>query len=285
MPITEKELPELLEFIGVADVKDVADFKTRFADKWHTADTFFESDAFKSHVGKWNGSLLSKIKGIAKSFGVEVTGKEVDGKEPDQIVEMFAKKLQEMNNEAIETVKSSAKGSKDENYKALEQKYNSAITDFKTIEENNRNLKAEMEKQASEFASKFKEEKLSFRKNNLYSNYKWSKEVDDLRKKGFIATIEEKAKWDLDENDILIPLDAKTGQKFTNPKSHGTFLSAEEFLQREGEAAKVYMSNNDGGKPAPAGGGGWGKAAPAQSGQAPNNNGTQTRELAKGVLG
>lgn len=218
---------------------------------------------------------MSKAKQDGRDFGVDFTNSELDGKSPEEAYKIIMAKMQERNTQLIAEEKKKASGSKDERYAELEAKLNKVSGDYKNLEGINQTLKSEFESKEKAFGEKLKGEKLSFRTKDIFSSFKWGKEVDDLRKKGFMATIAEKAKFDLDENDNLIVLDAKTGQKFSNPKAHSTYLSPQEFLEHEGIEAKVMQINNDGGKPAPAQngwGGNNGNNNSNNNGAAPANN-------------
>ncbi len=279
--ITEKEIPELLEFIGLKDAKDLADFKDRFKTQWHTAESFFESEDFKKHIGKVNGSLVSKSKAIAKQFGIELTGTDIENKKTEEIFETILTKLQESNNGALEDLKKKAGQGKDEKYTQLETNFNNMKRDYDTLTETNKKLKEDWDADKQNFGNTIKNEKLSFRTKDLFANFKWAAEANELTKKGFMASISEKAKFDLDESDNLIVLDAKTGKKFDNPGKHAAFLSPDEFLMKEGVEAKVYKTNNDGGKPASSG---WGSGFNTGENQNQNNNNSQNQPARRNDL-
>lgn len=246
-----EELPSFFEFIGIEEAKDLADLKTKFAERWHTADTFFDSKEFKDHIGKHKGSLISNLRKAGREHGIDFSNSELQDKSPEEAVSMLLVRLQEANNTAMEELKRKSSGSKDEKYTTLETTFNNLKRDFDTLTEANRKIKADWDADKASAAANLKAEKLAFRTKDLYANFKWANGVDDLRKKGFMATITEKAKFDLDENDNLVVMDAQTGKKFSNPKVHTAFLSPDEFLMDEGISAKVYAQNPDGGKPAP----------------------------------
>ena len=244
---TVDELMERLTWAGVEPGESLDDFKKNLNSKYFTEDTFFESEAYKKKIGSINGSLLSKTKAISKQFGIELAKDDIGDKKTEEIFELALSKLQEKNNSIQKELEEKAGKNTDENLKALTSKFEKLQSDYSTIENANKNLKQTFEQKEAEYANNIKSEKINFRKKDMWGNFKWGTD-NEMVKRGFQSVIDEKYDFDLDDNDNLIPLDKKTKAKIPNPKSNTAFLGANEILESEGVAAKVYKLNPDGGK-------------------------------------
>jgi hypothetical protein len=69
---------------------------------------------------------------------------------------------------------------------------------------------------------------------------KLKQNISDLEKAGFNTIIESKYKFELDEQDQLYPVDAKTGERLKSSKQIGAFKSVDEVIMEEANAQKVY---------------------------------------------
>lgn len=235
---------------GLPDETFLDESKKIFDSKYHTAQSFFESQDYKNKVGEWNGSLTIKLIKLAQKFGVEIPGKYREKMEPEKAFEGALTTLQEQENAVKLDLEEKAKKSVDDNYKVLETKYQTIEKDYKNLENVNKELKTTAETDKANYVNQLKTEKLSFREKDLHSKYNWGTD-DELRRMGFVTYMDGKYKNELDESDNLIPIDRKTGEKIPNPDKSKAFMDVDTLWQIEGIKMGVYKTNKDGGKPAP----------------------------------
>lgn len=278
MAITPELQKQIIDWIAVDSGNSLEDFQNNFKKKYDTPENFLESDTFKSKVGKTLGSLTTKIVTFGKEFGVELGNDDIEDIEnaqdgskkrvqkPDKAVQSLLKKMQETANKVISEKENKIKelttsltAGNDEKYKAIEGKYNALSTDYETVKEFNQKLKQEkedLEKSRQEdernYHTKLNEHERSSKEGDLWKEFPWADEANPYVREGFTATVNKKAKFDLDENKSLVVIDKATGKKFPTPGKNEQFLSPKEFLQNEGiEANKtspVYKINPAGGQ-------------------------------------
>lgn len=272
------ELKDLLAYLGMdaEKTKTLEDFKSAFEPEFVRAKNLNEDSEFvKPIIGKVIGTLENEVKKIAKSSGLE---NEIDSDEYksnkflNEKLSFVIKKLGEKSNSQIEEWKTKASQGNDEKVKEYEKKLSSAEQKKKDLEELLNQTKGEYNTFKEQASNQLKGFKLNIIKKDAFSKLPLKSDIKPIELKGFEATIYEKYKLDIDENDVPTVMDTK-GARIPSTKVTGTFKTFEEILQEEATAAGIYQMNSDGGKP---------RQVQAQA--SPNNqttSSTQTRTVAQ----
>ena len=123
------ELKDLLDYLGVEDVKDLDSFKKSFSGKYITRAEANDDDEIKSKItGKITGSITTLAKRL---FGL--TSEEINGKKWEEIVELGKAKQDSL----IEELKSKQGQSSDEAVKELQAKLEKANARLQEYKDNN----------------------------------------------------------------------------------------------------------------------------------------------------
>ena len=233
-----------------------------------TVDGKLSMDKFKEHFNgdagflrrahlkdeiKSNPTLLSEITGsrvgaidttvnkIAKSLGVEFDeelSKAGVEKKIDHVFKTHSKKASEQYNQLksefdAKDVDAIIKTERDK-YSKLEKSF----TDTKgLLEKTASDLEAE-KKGRSEFEKGIT---IKSTHNDAWGKLKFAKDVDDIKRKGFEAIINEKYKLDTDETGKVVAL-TKDGKRIPNPNKNGQFMEVEELYQHEAVSNKLLAT-------------------------------------------
>jgi len=242
------ESKDIIEFLGYnpEEVKSIEDLKSKFNTEFVRASNINEdSEAIKPILGKVYGTLEHEIRKSVKNSGVEI---DLDSDE--------FKSLKKVNDKLSYVVKKVAekKDSEINEYKSLSQKggeekvqeWQTKYEKLKKSKEDADNMIGSLTNEYESFKQKangeIKNVKLDVLKKDVISKVKFKQDISDFEKKGYMATIQEKYVFDLDENEQLTVLD-KNGNKIPSQKVHGTFKTAQEILEEEALAGKLYQVN------------------------------------------
>lgn len=274
------EIKDLLQYLDIKEdqVKDGDKFSLdKFKEAFNGDGGFFRKNQLKDIV-KGDQQLMSEITGsrvgsidtalnrAAKALGVEFddeTGKQGVEKKLDFVVKTHSKKINDelssLKKELeLKDVDAAVKEYKDR-YSKLESKFNDTKGLLeKTVGdlENERKGRAEFEKSL----------KITGAHQGALSKIKFAKDVDELKKEGFLSILSKNYKLDIDENGQVIPL-TQEGKRIPNQMVSGKFLEVEELYQLEavknnliakegtekfakfGERTTVKVDSNDGTRP------------------------------------
>jgi hypothetical protein len=242
------ESKDIIEFLGYnpEEVKSIEDLKSKFNTEFVRASNINEdSEAIKPILGKVYGTLEHEIRKSVKNSGVEI---DLDSDE--------FKSLKKVNDKLSYVVKKVAekKDSEINEYKSLSQKggeekvqeWQTKYEKLKKSKEDADNMIGSLTNEYESFKQKatgeIKNVKLDVLKKDVISKVKFKQDISDFEKKGYMATIQEKYVFDLDENEQLTVLD-KNGNKIPSQKVHGTFKTAQEILEEEALSGKLYQVN------------------------------------------
>ena len=247
------ELKDLMAYLGADSekVKTLEDFKAFFEPEFVRAKNLTEESEFiKPILGKMLGTLENEVKKIAKTGGLESEIDSDDFKNQKMLRDKFAfvvNKLNEKSTAQIKEWETKASQGNDEKVKEYEKKLNSTEQKKKDLEILLNQTVGEFNNFKEQSTSQLKSFKLNIVKKDAFSKLPLKSDVKPIELKGFEATINEKYKLDIDDEDSVIVTDAK-GAKIPNPKVNGTFMTLDEILQAESVAAGIYQLNKDGGQ-------------------------------------
>lgn len=242
------EAKDIIEFLGYKpeEVKSLDDLKSKFNTEFVRASNISEdSEAIKPILGKVYGTLEHEIRKSVKNSGIDL---DLDSEE--------FKSLKKVNDKLSYVVKKVAekKDSEINEYKSLSQKggeekvqeWQTKYEKLKKAKEDADNMIGSLTNEYETFKQKatgeIKNVKLDVLKKDVISKVKFKQDISDFEKKGYMATIQEKYVFDLDENEQLTVLD-RNGNKIPSQKVTGTFKTAQEILEEEALAGKLYQVN------------------------------------------
>jgi transcription initiation factor IIE alpha subunit len=238
------EIKDLLDYLGVEDVKDLDAFKKSFSEKYITRAEANDDDEIKSKItGKITGSITTLAKRL---FGL--TSEEINGKKWEEIVELGKAKQDSL----IEELKSKQGQSSDEAVKELQAKLEKANARLQEYKDNNSLLQKTLEDTKADYEGRIKTEKI----NNILATEKskvQTKLKSDLSKAEqhyLDSLIKESIKIDFDEQNEVLVLNAE-GKRLANPNKAGAFLTLSEAIESIADK-EGFIKKNDGGRVNPA---------------------------------
>lgn len=234
MPIKAEEYPELLKFIGYnpEEIESVDAFKKSFNED------FLKTSEYGRRIGGLESALIKKF----KAANIEFKPEEIKDKKVEEITEIGLRKTFEFANTALEAEKKKNK-SPDEAVTKIQQEFDTYKTEAQRKIEAETALRLQLKTEYDTFKSQTEtEKKQSAVKNYVtaaWEKFKWGSGVDDLKKKGFKATIQEKYQINLDESGTPYTANEK-GERIASTKKTGEHATLEEILETEGIQAKVW---------------------------------------------
>src|SRR5690606_1992027 len=238
------EIKDLLDYLGVEDVKDLDAFKKSFSGKYITRAEANDDDEIKSKItGKITGSITTLAKRL---FGL--SSEEINGKKWEEIVELGKAKQDSL----IEELKSKQGQSSDEAVKELQAKLEKANARLQEYKDNNSLLQKTLEDTKADYEGRFKTEKI----NNILATEKskvQTKLKSDLSKAEqhyLDSLIKESIKVDFDDQNEVLVLNSE-GKRLANPNKAGAFLTLSEAIESIADK-EGFIKKNDGGKVNPA---------------------------------
>lgn len=240
------ETKDIFNYLGLneSEITDLEKFKQVFSDE---EKGFVPVKEYKSKIGKSMGEFETKIRSAAKTYIPNFDPKVFEGKQLDEKLQ-FVFEAQAQSNQSmvsdltgkVQELESSVNKKKDEVVKEWENKYYQLEKKLKDTEKLHSDTINEYTGFKSQAEQMVKGVKLDVRKKEAFSSLKLKQNISDLEKAGFNTIIESKYKFELDENDQLYPVDAKSGERLKSSKQIGAFKSVEEVLMEEAIAQKVY---------------------------------------------
>lgn len=242
---------EALEYLGfkLDDLKTIDEFKSKFDSTFIKQSNITEdSEPVKKILGKTFGTLENEIKKVAKGFELDVDFEELKDKKVTEKLKYTFEKYNEKKGEYIKDLEAKAALGNDDKVKEWEKKYEKINQKYKDVEGLLNNTKSEYEQAQNKWQSEIKNVKLNVLTKDAFAKVKLKNDISDFEKRGYMATISEKYKFDLDETENLIVKNSK-GERIPSSKTTGTFKTIEEILEEEAISGKLIQLNSDGGKP------------------------------------
>lgn len=240
------ETKDIFGYLGLdeSQITDIEKFKQVFNDE---EKGFVPAKDHKAKIGRSMGEFETKIRSAAKTYIPNFDPKVFEGKQLDEKLQ-FVFEAQAQSNQSmvsdltgkVQELESSVNKKKDEVVKEWESKYSQLEKKLKDTEKLHSDTISEYTGFKSQAEQMVKGVKLDVRKKEAFGNLKLKQNISDLEKAGFNTIIESKYKFELDEQDQLYPVDAKTGERLKSSKQIGAFKSVDEVLMEEAIAQKVY---------------------------------------------
>lgn len=243
------ETKDIIEFLGYSpeNIKTLDDLKSKFNTEFVRASNISEdSELIKPILGKVYGTLEQQIRKSVKNSGFDLdldNNEEFKGlKKVNEKFSYVVNKLSEKRDSEINEYKSLSQKGGEEKVLEWQTKYEK----LKKSKEDADNMIGSLTNEYESFKQKangeIKNVKLDVLKKDVISKVKFKQDISDFEKKGYMATVQEKYIFDLDENEQLTVLD-RNGNKIPSQKVTGTFKTAQEILEEEALAGKLYQVN------------------------------------------
>jgi hypothetical protein len=242
MPIDPKEA---LEYIGFTDAESLEDFKTKFHEKYATDEKVIHDKYVKPSIGKLMGKVKQNMLNKAREEGIEFTNSEFDDKEIEDIHMTIAERKAKRYMTELEELRS--KGG-DELVKTWQEKAEKASKRATEEETLRKSLAAEFDTFKQSASSQVKSVKVGYLKNDLMGKIKLKPGLKDLEKEGFNSYVDKTYRFDFDDQDRPIVLDA-SGSRIRSEKKADEWKSPEEVLTEAAKKFEIFADNPQSGKP------------------------------------
>lgn len=227
------ELSEILKYQGIELGEDatIEDYKAAFDERYLTKENALQSDAIRNHfMGEATYTHARELIRAAKENDIELTPDEKKLPIGDLSRLVVAKKSEFWDSKVKELEKGSKKPSEELN--AIKEKYESLNTRYNEELNAKKELQQLVEEKENQFTTFKKDFKLNQAKNDIFGSLKYSDNANDLLKKGFMATVNEKYKIQLGDDESPIITDVE-GNRIKDPNKHGSFLDPVSVLTNE----------------------------------------------------
>lgn len=230
------ELNDLLKYQGIELGEDatIEDYKKAFDSRFVTRENAIADPEIENHfAGKITQRYATELRNAAKENGIELEDEEKK-KSPADLARLLIAKKQENLESKIEELTKNKKPA--EEFTALQDKYGQLQKRYEEELGAKTELQKLVEEKEKQFVTFEKNFKLTEAKKNIFGNLNFSENANDLLKKGFYATIDEKYSIGLGDDDTPIITD-KEGNRIKDPNKHGSFLTPSDVLANELNAA------------------------------------------------
>lgn len=252
MPLEAKELIEYLGF-DASKITDIESFKKEFEPEagkpvFIRADKVEHSHVYPNIAGKLLGSIQTKVKSIAKKYGVDFDPEELKDKKVEDIFELSAEKIAGSHKAIIDELNEKVGKGNDERVKEWETKYQkleSKYNDTKSLAEK---IGSEFEGFKGTAAQQLKNYKLDIVKKDIFGKAKIKQNASELELLGFKTKFAEKYDLDLDENENVFIKDRKTGTRIQSKTKASDFADPVEVINEFVVEIGLHEKNPAGGK-------------------------------------
>jgi len=243
------ELKDITSWLDI-EAESLEDFQNKFKEKYFTeSEVFADPSKLSKFTGKTLGSVTDNAVKIAKSFGVEVPKESIKDKKIEDIFNLILEQKEDQHQKLVEETKGMVSKGADEKFQELQSQLEKAQSKAKDLENLNKSTVNKYEEELKGWSGKVRQVKTDYAKTQLFEKVKYAPDLDPYKKKGFIASFDEKYGIDLDDSDNLFIFDKATGSRMEDPKKHGSFREPLDILQEEAVKAGVMSVNPQAGKP------------------------------------
>src|SRR5690606_9194923 len=178
-----------------------------------------DEEIAKTITGKRIGALETFAKSKFKEHGVEFEKGSFEGKKVEDILDMGFKKLSETYSKKLEELKENGRGSADKQKQELVAANEKLANDYNELKKLHEGLQSTMQEKETNWASELKNQKIEYRKTDLFGKLKLRPNMNDFEKAGFQAMVNGSLQFDLEGEDLIVR--AKDGKRIPNPEKAG----------------------------------------------------------------
>ncbi len=255
MPVSQEEILKVIGFEDVEKFENVDAFKSAYDQRFIAKDRILDDEKLVNEItGRQLGAIETQVKRTFKEAGVAFDDSELKGKKLTDIAELATKKLVGGFQEQINTLKT-AKGGDEvlikevESWKSKFEKLKDESSSFKEL---NEKLSQENEKLANGFQEKEKSWMINQQVKELFGGVKYKTAgipdaAQKLVRSGFENKVKETFKFDLDESNKLVVLNAD-GSKVEDPRTSGKILGPLDAIKNLAVSESIWEDNANAGK-------------------------------------
>ncbi len=230
----DKELKseDVLGFIGITDVKDLDELKTKFNEKYLPTETHNKT------LGELNGKFTHALKKSFKELDVDIASDELKDINTVDVPALYSAKVKarfddyETNSKLT---KEQMESKLNDDLGKYKQQVNDWETKFSTVKTEYDDFKAKTE-------SDNKNREVNTRLNTAKSGLTFSEQKSDLEKKGFFVSVKEKYSFEVTDNKEAVRNDK--GELIMSKSNAGEAASFSEVYQDEFKAADLGAKSN-----------------------------------------
>jgi len=189
-----------------------------------------DKDFVGSIIGNTLGSIQTKLKATAKSYGVEFDADTLKEATPEKLFELSLEKLTNASTTALEEMKKQVGSKPSEREKELTEQFEKLKKTYSDttglLDMTNKDFASYKETAAREI----KNVKLNLDRDKVLSSVTPPVNATELQKLGFQAAINQRLKFDYDETGTFQVYDS-FGHLIPDKKKHGAFLQPEEAVK------------------------------------------------------
>lgn len=247
-------LKDIADFIGATEAKTFDEVKNAISDRFVLKEKAHQDPKVTEMVtGKIMGAQQTQLMQTLKEYGVDTTSE--DFKKGEKNIDLFNLGLKNivghLKNE-IETHKKNAGTGNDELIKQKEAELEKVRVKLRETDAAWKLTGEEFEKYKTKTASDLKGNDIKWSLTKEKDKVKFKQGMKEVEKAGYEAKVNERLRFDLDEQNALYVTNDK-GERLKSPNKAGEFLQPFEALQQLADELELSEKNPHGGKPAPAG--------------------------------
>jgi hypothetical protein len=230
------ELKDIVEFTGIElnEEATVEDFKSAFNEK------YVPSEQHGKKIKEINARAAHAINKSFRDAGFEVEKEELEKVDLFELPSVYANKVSSKLQE-LEGNKSATEEEISKKYQSEIEKYKSKVTDLSGLLEE---TKTGFESFKSEIQTKERNQTIGSYKSKSLSSLNWSDNANNIVKKGFEATLNERYKFELDDENKPIVRDFE-GKLVQSKVKAGEAATYEEIIKTEFEALGDFAKKVD----------------------------------------
>ncbi len=218
---------EVLSFIGITDIKDIEELKTKFNEK------YIPSETHKTTLGEVNGKVTHAVKKNFKEIGIELSSDELKDVSTTDLPALYASKVKAKFDE----LEGQTKLTKEQMESKLNDdlgKYKQQVEDYET---KLNTVKSEYETFRTTVETENKNREINTRLSAAKGSLKFSDKVDDFTKKGFHTFMNEKYKFEVQDGKEAVRNDK--GELIMSKVNAGESASFSEVYENEFKATDL----------------------------------------------
>lgn len=243
------EAKELLDYFGLeADTLD--DFKKKFHEKFPTDEKAIKEKYVKPALGETLGKIQNKILNKYREDGVEFVLSEFEGKDLEEVALTLSERKATKLKTELEDLRKKSGANGDEVVKEWQEKFEKATKRATEEEKLRKELAGEFDTFKQTAAQQVKQVKVNYLKGDLMGKLKLKPGVKDLEREGFNAFVDKTYRFDFDDKDRPMVLDAE-GNRIRSEKKADEWKTPDEVLTEAAKKFDLLAENPKAGNPAP----------------------------------
>lgn len=244
------KLEQVLEYMGFEDVKTFPEFQDKLSQEWirKNLEVVRGDEKFYGQLlgAKSKGTMNAGFRAL-KENAILYDENEFKDLKLETFVESAITKAAKSYSEKVKSLEEQlAAAGTDERVTKLQADLDAVNAKYQEATGKIAATQTEWETKYNQREEDIKTLNKKSAEERSYGGVKYASGVDELKKKGFVATVKEQVTFEFDEAGKFVPM--KDGKKIPNPLKADTFYTAEEYLQSEANKAGIGAVSPHNGK-------------------------------------